>query len=120
MRSSLPKFPTVQKPVLIPVRQRGGFSIPEARQDAIQLTHSLAHGDRHLYACHCIRLNAFGVWVAEEDEDGVADVLVDRPTKLEGDLRHLSQIMVEELRQILGFQPFSRLGEAFEVREKDR
>src|SRR5262245_22554726 len=87
------------------------FFYTRGTPEAIQFAHSLAHGDRHLYACHCIRLNAFGVWVAEEDEDGVADVLVDRPTKLESDLRHLSQIMIEELRQILGFQPFSRFGE---------
>src|SRR6516162_10092075 len=87
---------------------------------ALQFTHSLPHGDRHLYACCCIRLNSFGIWVAEEDEDGVSDVLVDCPTKLQSDLRHLGEIMVEKLGQILGFQPFSRLGEAFEVRKKDR
>src|SRR4029077_13169480 len=96
------------------------FFYTRGSPDAIQFAHSLAHGDRHLYACHRIRLNAFGVWVAEEDEDGVADVLVDRPTKLKSDLRHLSQIMVQELRQILGFEPFSRLREAFEVGEEDR
>jgi hypothetical protein len=42
------------------------------------------------------------------------------PPNLESDLRHLSQIMVEELRQILGFEPLSRLRKAFEIGEKDR
>src|ERR1700757_1185303 len=87
--------------------------------DAIQFAHFLAHGDRHFYACHRIRLHAFGLRVAEEDEDGIADVFIYRSTKFEGDLRHLREIVVEELRQVLGFQPFSRLGETFEVREKD-
>jgi hypothetical protein len=63
---------------------------------------------------------AFGVRVAEKDEDGITDVLVDRPAKLQSDLRHLSQIMVEELGQILGFEPLSRLRKAFEIGEKDR
>src|SRR5262249_38296671 len=88
--------------------------------DAIQFVHFLAHGDRHLHACHRIRLDAFGFRIAKEDENGVADVFVYRATELESDLRHLGQIVVEELRQILRFQTFSRFGETFEVREKDR
>src|SRR5262249_51184189 len=57
--------------------------------DAIQFVHFLAHGDRHLHACHRIRLDAFGFRIAKEDENGVADVFVYRATELESDLRHL-------------------------------
>ena len=46
----------------------------------------IAHGDRHPYTGNSVRFDTFGLWVAEEHEDGVADVFVDRPTKLQSDL----------------------------------
>ncbi len=46
--------------------------------------------------------------VAEERNDGVADVFVDRRPVVEGDLRHLGQVMVQEVGQVLGLQVWHR------------
>ena len=91
------------------------FFYPHRAPGAIKFEHSLAHSDCHPYAGESVCFNALGLWIAEENEDRVTNVLVDRPTKLKSDLRHLGQIMVEELCQVLRFEPFSRLRETFEV-----
>ena len=57
--------------------------------------------------------------IAEEDDDGVADILVDRRSIGKGDLRHLGQIMVQQPGQVLGLQPIRRLGEARDVRKEN-
>ena len=77
------------------------FFYARGSPDAIQLAHSFAHSDRHLYARDSVRLDALGIWIAEENENGVTHVLVDRSAKLESDLRHFSQIVIEELCQVL-------------------
>ena len=86
---------------------------------ALQLVHPLAHGDGHAHAGQRVLLDAARLRVAEEDDDGVADVLVDGRTEVVGDARHLGEIVVEQLRQILGLEPVGGLGETGDVGEKD-
>ena len=93
--------------------------MPDARHTLLQLTHPLPHGDGHLDAGEGVLIDAACLRIAEEDDDGVADVLVDRRSIGEGDLRHLGQIMVQQPGQVLGLQPIRRLGEARDVREED-
>src|SRR6185437_2025431 len=46
----------------------------------LQLCHFLTHGDRHLDAGQRVLFDAAGLRVAEEDDDGIAHVLVDGGT----------------------------------------
>ena len=57
--------------------------------------------------------------VAEERDNGVADVFVDRRPVVEGDLRHLGQIVVQEVGQLLGLQAVSGPCEIGDVGEED-
>jgi len=50
MRSLLPKFPTLQKPVLMPIRTRNGCSIPPPRHCALRLAMRCCISIQELYA----------------------------------------------------------------------
>ena len=64
--------------------------------------------------------HAFGLRIAEEDQDRVADELVDRAAMLERDRRHLGQILVEQPRDLLRLQALGGGGEVLDVGEEDR
>ena len=55
----------------------------------------------------------------EQDEDGVADELVDRPPVLEDHRRHRAQVAVEEPDHLFGTEPLGEPGEAAQVRHQD-
>ena len=97
MRSLLPKLPTLQKPVLMPIRTRNGHFDAALAPDGIQLLHAMLHIHGHAQAGSCILLDALRLRVAEEDEDGVAEELVDGRPVLERDGGHLGEIVVEQL-----------------------
>ncbi|MNJ62187.1 hypothetical protein D3C77_580170 [compost metagenome] len=78
----------------------------------------LAHGDGHGHRGHGVLLGALGGGVAEEDHHRVADELVDGAAVLEGDLRHLVEVGVEDVGQRLGFQFLGQFGEALDVGEE--
>src|SRR6516165_847219 len=85
----------------------------------LQREHPLPHGDGHLDAGEGVLLDAACLRIAEEDDDGVADVLVDRRSIGKGNLRHLGQIVVQQPGQLLGLQAIRRLGEAGDVGKED-
>src|SRR5215213_4772540 len=85
-----------------------------------ELADALLHGERHRDAGERVLLDAAALGVAEEHHDCVADIFVDRRAVLERDLRHLGQVVVEELGQVLGFHLVGGLGEAGDVGEADR
>ena len=62
---------------------------------------------------------ALGFRVAEEDHHGVADELVDGAAVLEGDLRHLGEILVEQERDLLRLQALRGRGEILDIGEED-
>ena len=86
----------------------------------LQIPHPLLHGDRHLDAGRRVVARAARFRIAEEQHDGVADELVDGRPVLEGDRRHLAQVLVEQARQLLRFQEVRGFREARDVREEDR
>src|SRR5215467_3611000 len=55
---------------------------------ALQLTHPRPHGDGHLDAGLGVLLDSARLRIAEEDDDGVAHVLVERRSIGKGDLGH--------------------------------
>ena len=85
----------------------------------LELAHAALHRDRHHHAGLGILLHAPGFGVAEEQQHRVADVLVDGGAVRERDLRHLGQVLIEDIRQLLGFQLVGGFGEACDVGEED-
>ena len=61
----------------------------------LQLVHPPSHCDRHFNASESILLDAFALWIAEEDDYSVANVFVYRHTVFQRDLGHLGEILVE-------------------------
>ena len=94
------------------------FLDPRPPPDLMKLAQSFLHGDRHLDAGEGIFLHAPCLGIAEKDDDGVADILVDGRAEIEGNAGHLGEILVEQLGQIFGFQSIGRLGEPRDVREE--
>jgi hypothetical protein len=78
------------------------------------------HVERHAHARARVLGLALALRVAEEDQDRVADELVDRAAVLERDRGHLGEVLVEQPRDLLGLQPLGRRGEVLDVREEDR
>ena len=64
-------------------------------------------------------LTPFDLGIAEEHHDGVADIFVDGGAVLERDVRHLGQIAVEQIGQLLRFELVGGLGEIDHVGEED-
>ena len=62
----------------------------------IELGEPVLHLDRHAQAGLRILGFALGLGIAEEDQHGVADELVDRAAVLQRDRRHLGEIFVEQ------------------------
>jgi hypothetical protein len=58
--------------------------------------------------------------IAKERHDRVPHVLVYRGTVTDSDLGHFGQILIEQVRQFLGFETVGGLGEIRDVREEDR
>ena len=102
------------------MRQRSGVSIPAFAPDLGEFAHALLHGERHRDTGERVRLDAARLGIAEEHQDGVADIFVDRRAVLRGDLRHFGQILIEELGELLGLHLVGGLGEAGEIGEAYR
>jgi hypothetical protein len=88
------------------MRERNGCSMPDARH--FELGKALLHAPGHLQTGLRIGAIAPGLGIAEEDQHGIADELVDGAAIIMSDRRHLREIFVEELRQLLRLQPFGR------------
>ena len=102
----------------MPIRSWNGFSKPTSRHSNCKLAHPPLHRDGHIDARDGVLLDALCLRIAEERQDRVADVLVDGRAMLEGDLRHLSQVVVEQAGQLLGFKIIGRRGEISDVGEE--
>ena len=102
----------------MPIRQLIGVLDAGIAPSRAELLHALLHGDRHLDAGERVLLYASGLRIAEEDHDGVAHVLVDRGAVLQRDPRHLGQVLIEQLRDVLQFHPVGGLGEPGDVGEE--
>jgi hypothetical protein len=85
-----------------------------------QFADALLHGDRHFNACECILLYSERRRIAKEHDNGVADIFVDRRPVLQRDFRHLGEIVVKELGEILRLQFVGDLGEPNQIRKTDR
>ncbi len=85
---------------------------------ACELRHPALHRDRHLDAGKRVLLDAAGFRVAEEHHDRVADIFVDRGAVLRRDLRHLREVMIEQLREVFRFHPVGGFGKAGAISEK--
>jgi hypothetical protein len=96
-----------------------GLLGPDVHPFALQLPHAALHGDAHLDAGQRILAHAAGVRIAEEGEDRIADVFVDGGAEIQRDLRHLRQVVIQQTRQLLGFEAVGRLGEIGDVGEED-
>jgi hypothetical protein len=58
--------------------------------------------------------------LAEEPHDPVPHIFIDRGAVAHGDLGHFGQILIEQVRQLFGFETVGRLREIGDVREEDR
>jgi hypothetical protein len=96
------------------------FFCAQFQPTKLELTHPLLHGDRHLDAGDRVFLAAPTRRIAEEPDDRVPYVFVDRGAVAHGDLGHFDQILIEQVCQFLGFETVGGLGEIGDVREKDR
>ena len=85
-----------------------------------QFANTLLHSDRHLDAGQRIFLHTQRRRIAEEHDNGVTDILVDGRTVLQCDFRHLGEIVVEELGEVLRLHLVGDLGEADEVGKANR
>ena len=84
-----------------------------------QLTHPPHHGDGHAHAGKSVLLQALGLGIAEEHHDRVADIFVDGGAMFERDIRHLGEIAVEQVGEVLRFELVGGLGEIHHVGEED-
>src|SRR5262252_9291033 len=62
---------------------------------ALQLMHPRSHGDGHLDTGERVLVDAARLGIAKEDDNSVADVLIDRRSVRERDLRHFGEIVVQ-------------------------
>jgi hypothetical protein len=74
---------------------------------------------RHPGASQGIVAVSFRFGITEEDEDRVADELVDRAAVLKRDIRHLAEIGIHEKREPLRLHAVTDIGEAFDIGEED-
>jgi hypothetical protein len=58
--------------------------------------------------------------IAEEPHDPGSHIFIDRGAVAHGDLGHFGQILIEQVRQLFGFEAVGRLREIGDVREEDR
>src|ERR1700730_18652133 len=56
----------------------------------LQLSHPPLHCDRHSYAGNCVFFSASRLWIAEEGQNRITDVLVDCRAVGKSNHRHLS------------------------------
>src|SRR4051812_810440 len=87
--------------------------------ETLELADAPLHRERHRNTGKRVLLDATALGVAEEHHDGVTHVLVDRRAVLEGDFRHLGEVVVEELGEVLGFHLVGDFGETGDVGEAD-
>jgi hypothetical protein len=104
----------------MPMRISKGLVDPHVLPALPQLAHALLHGHGHPDALHRILARPQGMGVAEEDDDGVADELVQGRAVFGGNLRHLLEVTVEEKGNFFGLPLRRRSGEVLDVRKKHR
>ena len=99
---------------------RNGRCRPRFAPLVIELPHPALHLHRHHHASLGVLLHALGLRIAEEQQHGVADELVDGGAVFERDPRHFRQVVVENVRKLLELQVVGGLGEGGDVGEEDR
>ena len=77
----------------------------------LQLAEPPQHGDGHAHASPRILLHPFRFRIAKKHHDGVADIFVDGGAVLKRNVRHLGEVAVEQIGEVLGFQLVGGLGE---------
>ena len=91
--------------------------MPALRQTSARSPDSPLHRERHLDTSERVLLDAARLGIAEKHDDGVAHIFIDCRAVFGSDPRHLRQVVVEELRQILRFHLVRDLGEIGDVGE---
>src|SRR5215472_19085334 len=118
MRSSLPKLPTLQKPVLMPMRTRKGSSIPRVR-------HCTLSSARRRCMSNAIARHAFASLTTPRDSGSPKNTRIASPMNLLTvppcaaaiDDR---QIFVEQRREFFRLHPLRARREVDHVREEYR
>lgn len=85
-----------------------------------QLFESLLHGDGHGDAADRVLLGALALGVAEKYHYCVTNILISGSAILEGYSRHLIQIVIQGIGQVLGFKTLCDGGKAHQIRKKYR
>ena len=94
--------------------------MPALRHLRVEPGDPVLHLDGHAQAGLGVLGVALGFRIAEEDQHGVADELVDGAAMDQGDLRHFGEILVEQFGDLLGLQPLGGGGEILDVGKEDR
>ena len=111
-----PMLPTVTYPVLIPMptfSSSSGLERPLRAEAPEPLPHLERRDDGPL------GMVLEGDRVAEERQDAVADVLVERAAVAEHDVGHQREVLVEPVDQLLGLHPLGQGVKPADVREQD-
>jgi hypothetical protein len=119
MRSALPKFPTLQIPVLT---HADAERVLDARVAplGVQLCEAPLHIKRHPHAGPGVLRFSIGFRIAKKDQNGIADEFVNRAPMRDGGIRHLGEILIEQLSDLLGLQPLSGRGKILDVGKENR
>ena len=80
-----------------------------------KLMHAPQHGDGHAHAGKRVLLQASRLRIAEEHHDRVADIFVYGGAMLERDIRHLGEVTVEQVGEVLRLELVGGLGEIHHV-----
>src|SRR5262249_43988143 len=119
MRSALPKFPTLQKPVLIPMRARNGCSTPAVR-------HFTCNSARWSCISAAMRRQAFASSASPLLSGSPKKIrmasptnFVDRAAVFERNVRHLGKILIEQKRELFRLQAFRGGGKILDVGKED-
>ena len=94
--------------------------MPRSRTAAVELVGASHHGERRLHGRPGLdRLLVLGRG-PEDDHQAVADVVVQGPPVRDRHGRHLPQVLVQHLRELLGLERVGQVGEPDHVREQER
>src|SRR6516225_2596076 len=115
MRSLLPKLPTLQNPVFIPIRTRNGSSMPVCRHAALSPAIRCLHIDCHTETRLSILGISPGFWIAKKHEHCISDKLIDGTAMSEGNFRHFREIIVQKPRNLFWLKTLRNPGDILYV-----
>ena len=86
----------------------------------VEAGNALLHLDRHAQTGSGILGVTLGLRVAEKYQHGVTDEFIDRAAMRERNRRHFGEVLVEQLRDLLGLETLGGRGDILDVGEEDR